>query len=131
MAAKPKIQATTIDAYLAELEPPMRKALERLRRTIRSAAPKAEECFSYGLPAFRQDGPLVAFGASSGHVSFFPMNGTSVAAHAKELAGFDTSKGTIRFTPAKPLPAALVKTLVKERLAENAAKAGARRTKSK
>lgn len=120
---KPGTDPKTIDDYLATLCADKRAALQKLRKTIRAAAPGAEECFSYGLPAFRQDGhPLVAFGASARHCSFFPMNGHTVEAHRKELEGYDTSKGTIRFLPEKPLPAALVRKIVKERIAENEAK---------
>lgn len=117
MGAKP----ATIDEYLAGVGDDERAALEALRRTIRSAAPDAEECISYQLPAFRQNGVLVGFGASAKHCAFYLMSGTTVAAHAAELAGYDTSKGTIRFTPDRPLPAALVRKLVKARLAENGA----------
>ncbi|HEU5395429.1 MAG TPA: DUF1801 domain-containing protein [Candidatus Methylomirabilis sp.] len=115
MAGKP----ATIDEWLALWSGEKRAALERLRRTIRSAAPEAEECISYQLPAFRQDGMLVAFGATEDHCSFFLMSSTTLADHEKEVAGYDTSKGTIRFQPDKPLPAALVRKLVKARLAEN------------
>ncbi|MBI5852411.1 MAG: DUF1801 domain-containing protein [Planctomycetes bacterium] len=115
------------DEYLAALPDPQRKALQKLRATIRSAAPDAEECISYRLAAFRQDGMLVAYGATGKHCAFFPMNATSVAAHAAALAGWSTSKGTIRFQPETPLPAALVRRIVKERLAENAASRGATR----
>jgi len=119
--AKPK--PNPIDAYLEGVPPEHRTALEKLRKQIRAAAPKAEECLSYGVPAFRTPGGvLVGFGASKKHCTFFPMTGHTVAAHAEELAGFETSKGAIRFTPESPLPAALVKKIVKERLAENAAK---------
>lgn len=112
-----------VDAYLASVGADQRAALERLRKQIRAAAPKAEECMSYGMPAFRHGGRLlVAFSASANHCSFFPMNGTTVAAHKAELAAFGTSKGTIRFTPEKPLPAALVRRIVRERIAENAAR---------
>ncbi len=115
MAAKP----TTTDAYLAALSEDKRAALVRLRSLIAAAAPKAEECISYGVPAFRQNGPLVGFGASKNHCAFYLMSGTTGAAHAKELANYDTSKGTIRFAPDSPLPAALVRKLVKARLKEN------------
>jgi uncharacterized protein YdhG (YjbR/CyaY superfamily) len=118
--AKPK----TIDEYLAGLPDEQRVALERLRKTIRSAAPKAEECISYGLAAFKQDGMLVGFGASAKHLSFYPMNSTTVKAFKDNLKGFETSKGTIRFQPDKPLPAALVRKLVKARIAENANRRG-------
>lgn len=110
-----------IDDYLASLPEDQRHALEQLRAAIRAAAPGAEECISYGRPAFRLDGrALVAYGASAKHCAFYPMSGTTVAAHAAELAGWETSKGTIRFPAGKPLPASLVKTLVQARIRENA-----------
>ena len=112
-------KAKTIDEYLAGVSADQRAALEKLRKTIRAAAPKAEECISYGLAAYRQNGMLVGFGATAKHCAFYLMSATTVAAHADELRGYDTSKGTIRFQPAKPLPAALVRKLVKARLAEN------------
>jgi uncharacterized protein YdhG (YjbR/CyaY superfamily) len=115
---------TTIDEYLAPLAADQRAALEKIRRAIRSAAPKAEEYIGYGLAAFRLEGkPLVAFGATAKHCAFYPMSSSTVAAHADDLAGYDTSKGTIRFPADKPPPAALVKKLVKARIAENAAHA--------
>jgi uncharacterized protein YdhG (YjbR/CyaY superfamily) len=118
MSAKP----TSIDEYLAPLGDKERLALDKLRRAIQEAAPEAEECISYGVPAFRLDGMLVGFGASAKHCSFFLMNGSTVDDHKTLLKGYDTSKGTIRFPAAKPLPQALVKKLVKARLAENAAR---------
>ena len=119
MTAKPK----TIDECLASLNDKQRSALEKLRKAIRAAAPKAEECISYGLAAFRLDGkPLVAFGATEKHCAFYLMSGTTVAAHENELQKYDTSKGTIRFPADKPLPAALVRKLVKARISENAAR---------
>jgi len=116
MAAKPK----TIEDYLAAVSADQRAALEKLRKTIRAMVPKAEECISYGLAAFCLDGKvLVGFGASANHCAFYPMNGTTVAAFKDDLKGFDTSKGTIRFPADKPLPPALVRKLVKARVAEN------------
>ncbi len=115
MAAKPM----TIDEYLAALSDDKRAALQKLRRIIRTAAPMAEECISYQLAAFRLDGrPLVAFGATANHCAFYPMSSSTVEAHKDELADFDTSKGTIRFQADKPLPGALVRKLVKARIAE-------------
>jgi len=123
MRAKPKIKPKTIDEYLAAVSDDQRAALEKLRKTIRAAAPKAEECISYGLAAFRLDGrPLVAFGAAAKHCAFYPMSGATVEAHKAELKDYDTSKGTIRFQADKPLPAALVRKLVKARIAENLAR---------
>jgi len=122
MAAKPK----TIDEYLAVWSDDKRAALEKLRKTIRAAAPKAEECISYGLAAFRLNGkPLVAFGATANHCAFYPMSSFTVEAHKDELKDNETSKGTIRFQPDKPLPAALVRKLVKARIAENEGGKGA------
>jgi uncharacterized protein YdhG (YjbR/CyaY superfamily) len=119
MKAKPE----NIDEYLATLSEEKRTTLEVLRRTIKSAAPKAEECISYGLAAFRLGGkPLVAFGASANHCAFYPMSSSTVADHKDELEGYDTSKGSIRFPVHKPLPAPLVRKLVKARIAEQGAR---------
>lgn len=110
----------TVDDYLAALPPEQRAALEKIRRTIRAAAPKAEECISYGMPAFRLGGkPLVAYGATSRHCAFYPMSATTVGSFEAELSGYSTSKGTIRFSADKPLPAALVRKLVKARIVES------------
>lgn len=109
----------TIDEYLAALPDDKRGALEQLRKTIRSAAPNAEECISYQLPAFRQNGMLVGFGATAKHCAFYLMSSSTVESHKEELKEYDTSKGTIRFPADKPLPAALVRKLVKARIAEN------------
>ena len=114
---KPK----TIDEYLAAVSANQRAALEKLRRTIKAAASKAEECISYGLAAFRQNGMLVGFGATANHCAFYVMSSTMLDDFQDEIEGFDTSKGTIRFSHDKPLPATLVRKLVKARLAENAA----------
>ncbi len=116
MGAKPK----TIDEYLDAVRDDQCAALEKLRKTIKSVAPKAEEYISYGLAAFRLNGkPLVAFGATKNHCAFFPMDSTTVAAYKDELKEYDTSKGTVRFQADKPLPAALVRKLVKARVAAN------------
>jgi uncharacterized protein YdhG (YjbR/CyaY superfamily) len=125
MAAKPR----TIDEYLARVSADQRAALEQLRQTIRAAVPKAEECISYGLAAFRLDGrPLVAFGAAANHCAFYPMSSSTVEAHKDELKDYDTSKGTIRFPLDKPLPAILVRKLLRARIAET--KAGRKRKQS-
>ena len=119
MRGKPK----DIDEYLASVGEDKRAALERLRKIIKGAAPMAEECISYRLAAFRLDGrPLVAFGATSGHCAFYPMSSSTVIDHKEELEGYDTSKGAIRFSVDKPLPATLVRKLVRARIAENEAR---------
>ena len=99
MPVKPR----TIDEYLAPLSPEKRAALEKLRRDIRAAAPGAEECISYGIPAFRLGGKLlVGFGAAAKHCAFYP-GAHPIEAHKEELEAYDTSKGTIRFRPDQPL----------------------------
>jgi uncharacterized protein YdhG (YjbR/CyaY superfamily) len=115
--------ATVIDEYLARVEPEQRAALESLRQVIRKAAPKAEEVITYGIPAFRQDGLLIGFAASAKHCSLHPMNSHTVADFATDLVGYGTSAGTIRFTPDNPLPAALVRRIVRARIRENEADA--------
>jgi uncharacterized protein YdhG (YjbR/CyaY superfamily) len=108
-----------VEAYLAALSPDARNTLQTLRKTISEAAPGAEEGFSYGVPAFRLDGrPLVAYSASKKYCSLYPMSGSVISAHARDLERFDTLKGTIHFSPERPLPASLVKKLVKARIAE-------------
>lgn len=116
-----------IDAYLARIPDDHRAALQKLRRQILAAAPRATECIAWSMPAFRVDGHLVVcFGNAKKHVSLYPMSAGLIESYAEELAPFETSRGTIRFTPAKPLPATLVKRLVRARLAENREKAAAR-----
>lgn len=119
--------ARTINEYLRTVPPDQRAALNKLRRTIRSAFPRAEECISYGIPAFRLDGRVVAwFAAAAHHCSFFP--GGVLDTFTSELADYETSKGTIRFQPDHPLPAGLVKKLIKARMARTA-KASPRKRK--
>ena len=115
MATKPR----TIDEYLAGLSAENRAALQKVRRAIHAAAPDAEECISYGMPAFRLNGKLIAgFKAAANHCSFHPMSGDTVATLQAELAGYETSKGTIKFSARAGLPATLVRKLVKARIAE-------------
>lgn len=114
-----KFRPKTIDEYLATVKGAPRAALQKLRKAIKAAAPAAVECICYGLPAFRYDGrPLVCFRAAASHCALHPMSGAIVAAHRADLKAFSTSKGTVRFQPEKPLPAALVRKLVKARIAE-------------
>jgi uncharacterized protein YdhG (YjbR/CyaY superfamily) len=101
------------------LKPEQREALQKLRAAIHKAAPGAEECLSYGMPAFRLNGQLIAgFRAAAKHLAYFPMSGGVVETLREELKGYDTSKGTIRFHPSTPLPAALLKKLIRARIAE-------------
>jgi uncharacterized protein YdhG (YjbR/CyaY superfamily) len=112
-SSKPKSH----DDYLAAVTEDKRGALQKLRKAIKVAAPKAEECISYQLPAFRLNGKfLVAYGAATNHCAFYP--GSTVKVLKDDLKGYDTSKGTIRFSADKPLPSALVRKLVRLRIEE-------------
>lgn len=117
--------AADIDHWLSRLEAAQRTALEKLRAQIRAAAPGAEETLSYGQPTFKLYGHLVAFGAFKKHLSFFPMS-SSIIADLPEAAPFVASKGTMQFQPDKPIPATLVKKIVKARIAQNLEVADAR-----
>ncbi len=118
---------TSLDDYLKSVPEDVRAALNKLRKTIKAAAPKATEGISYMIPIFKYQGhPLVGFGAAKYHCSFYVMSSNMIPklarARAAELKGYNVSGATIHFTPDKPLPVALVKKLVKARIEENAAK---------
>jgi uncharacterized protein YdhG (YjbR/CyaY superfamily) len=109
----------SVDEYLASVPEPARNTLKKIRATIRSAVPsEATEAISYGIPTIKYKGSLVVFAAFSKHCSLFPMSYAVMAALKNELKRFEVSKGTIRFPVDKPLPATLVKKLVKARIAE-------------
>lgn len=111
--------AVTIpDDYLAQLPDDKRATLEKVRKAIRAAAPDAKEGMSYGMPAFIRGKSIAGYAAHAKHCSYHPMSGDIVAALAKDLEGYETTKGGIRFPIGKPLPAALIRKLVKARLAE-------------
>jgi uncharacterized protein YdhG (YjbR/CyaY superfamily) len=123
---KPK----TIDEYLAGVNADHRNALQKLRETIHTVAPTAEECISYGIPAFRLNRrSLVFFGAWANHCAFYPGSSNTLKKFRNELRNFQTSKGTLHFSPDKPMPVALVKKLLKARIAENNARANKNRRK--
>lgn len=116
--------ARNVDEYLARVPEPARAMLEKLRKTIKSVVPKSEEVISYQIPTVKYKGRgLVAFGAFKEHCSLFPMSKSVIAAHREELKNYETSKGTIRFSLNTPLPTALIRKLVKARIAENEARA--------
>jgi uncharacterized protein YdhG (YjbR/CyaY superfamily) len=120
----------TIDQYLACVNTGHREAVQKLRQMIRAAPPNAEECISYAIPAFRLNKRLlVGFAAWSNHCSFYPMSSKTLKNFRNELGNFQTSTGTLRFTPDKPMPIALVKKLLKARMAENNVRASKNRRK--
>ncbi|MFY9744354.1 MAG: DUF1801 domain-containing protein [Candidatus Sulfotelmatobacter sp.] len=114
----------TVEEYLERTPEPARTTLNKVRAVIRSVAPpEASEGISYGIPTFKYKGMLASFAAFSGHCSLFPGAGPTVE-FKDELKRFQTSKGTIRFALDKPLPAVLLKKLIKARIAENGSKKG-------
>ena len=120
--AKGKPAPQSVDEYLSGVPEPARSTLQKLRAAIRSAAPaEATETISYGMPGFKHQAVLVWFAAFSDHCSLFPTPAV-IQACKDELKGFTTSKGTIHFPLDKPLPAALVRKLVKARIAQMGSK---------
>ena len=108
-----------VDEYLARVPEPARTTLTKVRAVIRSAVPPdATEAISYRMPTFKYKGSLVAFAAFKNHCSFFPMSLSVIEAFKNELKEFHTSKGTLQFPLDKPLPTALLKKLVKARVAQ-------------
>jgi uncharacterized protein YdhG (YjbR/CyaY superfamily) len=126
--AKPA-PARDVDDYLASVPERRGAALEELRKTIKAAAPKATESISYRIPTFKHHGPLVAFSATKNHCAFHLMSPSLMAERKDELKAYDTTTATIRFAADKPLPAALVKRLVKARIAENEARTAGESTR--
>ena len=123
-------KATTVDGYLATLDADQRAALEKLRAQIHAAAPGCEECISYGMPAMKHSGRMLLWmGAGTNHCALYP--GAIVQEFLDELEAFETSKGTIRFTPERPIPAALLRRLVQACVARNVARGGARQGAAK
>jgi uncharacterized protein YdhG (YjbR/CyaY superfamily) len=116
-AANRNLAKKSVDEYLACVPEPARSTLEQVRAAIRSVVPaKATEAISYGIPTFKYNGPLVWFAAFSNHCSLFP-SASVINAFKEELKEYKISKGTIQFPVDKPLPDALVKKMVKMRLA--------------
>ena len=122
MASQRSASPKTVDDYLARVPPRFRATLQQLRKTIKAAAPGAKEIISYQMPAFRHNGMLVYYGAFKDHYSLFVASAQVRREFSAELKSFETGKGTLRFTPDRPLPSDLVTRIVKARVAENASR---------
>ena len=125
---KPGATPKTVDDYLAALPEEARATLEKIRKAIKAAAPKATEGISYQMPMYKQNGMLMGFAAFKNHCSIFP-GAKPMETYKDELKAYKISKGTIRFPIGKPLPAALVKKLIKTRIAENEKRAAEKEKK--
>lgn len=115
-----KTAVKSVEEYLSNVPEPALSTLQKVRSTIRATLPaEAVEVISYGMPAFRHLGKgVMAYAAFAKHCSLFPMSATTIAAHAADLQNYQTSKGTIQFPVHKPLPAVLIRKLLRTRLAE-------------
>jgi uncharacterized protein YdhG (YjbR/CyaY superfamily) len=123
MPSSVRAQARTVDEYLARIPEPARSTLEKVRAVIRSVVPPVTtEVISYGIPTFRYKRALVSYAAFKDHCSFFPLGSSALDAFADELKPYRAAKGTLHFPLDKPLPSALIKKIVKARLAQNEAR---------
>lgn len=118
----------TIDEYIATFPEETQKTLEALRATIRAAAPDAEECISYNMPAFALHGNLVYFAAAKNHIGLYPTS-SAIAAFQQDLSAYEGSKGTVKFPLDQPLPMDLIRRIVQFRVAENLDRAAAKARK--
>ena len=119
--------ANTVEEYLNQFPEKQRTALEKIRKAIKDAAPKAEEVISYGMSAYKLNGVLVYFGGFKTHCSFFPAGYSAIKKFSDELKEYKTSKGTIQFPLDQPIPVALIKKIVRERTKENELKLQAKK----
>jgi len=117
------MKRTVIDDYLANVQGDNHDALVKLRKTIRTIVPRAEECISYRIPAFRVDGAIVAgFQATTKGCSYYPFSGRTLRTLARDVEGYERTKSALHFSPDKPLPANLVRKLLRARIAETRVK---------
>lgn len=109
----------TVEEYLNLFPEQQRSELQKIRKAIKEAAPKAEESISYGMPGYKFNGVLVYFGGFKNHCSFFPAGNSVIKKFNSELKNYKTSKGTIQLPLNEPIPILLIKKMVKERVKEN------------
>ena len=119
--------AASVDEYIATADPHAKKALQDIRKTIKAAAPKAEEVISYQIPGYKYHGMLVFFAAWKNHISLYPAP-WGAESLKKEMSAYDGSKGTIKFPLDKPMPLTLIKKMVKYRMKENEVKASLKKS---
>ena len=122
--------AASVEEYIATAEPKAKKALRDIRKTIRAAAPKAEEVISYQMPGYKQNGMVVFFAGYKNHIGFYPT-GSGIEKFKNEFAKYKWSKGAVQFPLDKPLPVALIKKIVKFKLQENEQKAALKKSVKK
>ncbi|MBS1598913.1 MAG: DUF1801 domain-containing protein [Bacteroidetes bacterium] len=115
---KPGDKFESVDQYLSVFPASTKKMLKEMRKTIKAAAPDAEELISYNMPAFKQEGMLVYYAGYAGHIGFYPVS-SAIREFKEDLAGYELSKGTIRLPLDKPLPLKLITKIVKFRVQEN------------
>lgn len=121
----------TVEEYLTLFPEAQQNALEKIRKAVKDAAPKAEEMISYGMPGYKLNGPLVYFGGFKTHCSFFPGGYSAINKFSDELKKYKTSKGTIQLPLNEPIPVTLIKKIVKERVKENEEKQKQKAAKKK
>lgn len=123
----PNTGSLAVDAYIASFPAETQAALESLRAAIRAAAPDAVETISYQMPAFAQHGPLVYYAAWKGHIGFY-RTGSGMAAFKDALSAYECTKGAVKFPLGQPLPLDLIDRIVRQRVADNLARVGRRRS---
>jgi len=123
---KSTVKSKSIDEYIARFPEDVQEALEKVRATVKKAAPKAEETISYQMPAFRLNGNLVYFAGWKNHIGFYPVP-SAIKAFDKELSTYEVAKGSVKFPLDKPMPLGLISRIVKFRAKENLEKANAKK----
>jgi len=122
------IKFKTVDEYIGTFPVATKKIMQQVRKTIKDAAPEAEEVISYNMPAYKQEGMLVFFAAYKEHIGFYPTPG-GIEAFKKELSVYNSAKGSVQFPIDKPMPLALITKIVKYRVKENQEKASLKKKK--